>query len=777
VIDNRRGLLRPSHWAKPLEDAPVDTTVFQLNDDVYRGSQPFHNHETRGFFRERKIQTIINLRTANEEHENNEMKDEHWLDVLSSVKKTVHLELNPNTITPANLVKFLETIAACKKPVYIHCRQGIERTGVMCAAYRIVFENWTPEEAIAEMSEGYGFRECLPKLAKLIRSVNWDDMRDMVRSKSTVLLHLDEIYKTLNTADESVQNFINGVEQLSDILADNQVKQSLAADPDLRARFHEKYQACHRGIVKMFFDPHTRLAITIALMEKGNNFDWKEFVEKKVEPLFRLNEPFRPSAWAKPVPNPPPEAISLGRRSKKPIQRVGPLAPPPADAAVFQLNKDVYRGSQPSNDPDSIEFFRLLGIQTVVNLRAAHEEGMNEMRDQDWRGAHVQAIEHLELYPHAIAQEDIATFIKTIAASKKPVFVHCQAGIERTGVMCAAYRIVFENWTPDEAIAEMTAGYGSRKYLPDLAMLIRSVNWDDMRDVTRSKSTVLHDLDAIRKTLDSPDASHQNFRVGVERLNAILADNRVKQSLAADPDLRARFHEKYQACHRSIVDMFLNQHTQNEIKNALTRSDNHFSWGIFLSNQVDPLFRLTAPFRPDTWAIPVLDAPPNCTLYDMGPTANGRRFFRGDISWSQDTLAKLYKLGIRTICCIGDDFIRLARSNMYVRQLSLEPSDDECKKVEPVGIVTRPKAEVRVEKMNAALNTLLEESQQGPVLICSASVVDATVRAIGAACRMRFYNFEESDALAEMTQGYGNTQGLEGAMNLLRRWTNTKTTA
>jgi protein tyrosine/serine phosphatase len=35
-----------------------------------------------------------------------------------------------------------------------------------------------------------------------------------------------------------------------------------------------------------------------------------------------------------------------------------------------------------------------------------------------------------------------------------PVFVHCQRGADRTGVVIAAYRISHEQWTDEQAIAE-----------------------------------------------------------------------------------------------------------------------------------------------------------------------------------------------------------------------------------------------------------------------------------------------------------------------------------
>lgn len=42
-----------------------------------------------------------------------------------------------------------------------------------------------------------------------------------------------------------------------------------------------------------------------------------------------------------------------------------------------------------------------------------------------------------------------------------PVLIHCRAGLHRTGVMTAVYRMEYDGWTPAQAIAELKAnGFG-----------------------------------------------------------------------------------------------------------------------------------------------------------------------------------------------------------------------------------------------------------------------------------------------------------------------------
>lgn len=63
----------------------------------------------------------------------------------------------------AQVAEFLQLIRDNPdKQIFVHCRRGAERTGVMVAAYRISVEGWTPEQALAEMEEfkfrGFWFR-------------------------------------------------------------------------------------------------------------------------------------------------------------------------------------------------------------------------------------------------------------------------------------------------------------------------------------------------------------------------------------------------------------------------------------------------------------------------------------------------------------------------------------------------------------------------------------------------------------------------------------------
>jgi protein tyrosine/serine phosphatase len=56
--------------------------------------------------------------------------------------------------TASQQAQFLSLVSdASRQPVYVHCKEGRHRTGVMTALYRMTREGWTAERAFKEMKE------------------------------------------------------------------------------------------------------------------------------------------------------------------------------------------------------------------------------------------------------------------------------------------------------------------------------------------------------------------------------------------------------------------------------------------------------------------------------------------------------------------------------------------------------------------------------------------------------------------------------------------------
>jgi protein tyrosine/serine phosphatase len=59
-----------------------------------------------------------------------------------------------------------------------------------------------------------------------------------------------------------------------------------------------------------------------------------------------------------------------------------------------------------------------------------------------------------------ITNDEVISALKLIRAAqaKGPVLVHCQHGADRTGVVIAMYRIIYQGWSKQQALDEMENG-------------------------------------------------------------------------------------------------------------------------------------------------------------------------------------------------------------------------------------------------------------------------------------------------------------------------------
>lgn len=116
----------------------------------------------------------------------------------------------------------------------------------------------------------------------------------------------------------------------------------------------------------------------------------------------------------------------------------------------YKVSDALYRGAQPT--AEGMRQLKMLGIKTVVNLRSFHSD-RDEIADNNF------IYEHIYMKPWHPEDKEAVRFLKIVTdKSKTPVFVHCQRGADRTGVMCAIYRIVVQDWSKQQAIEEMTKG-------------------------------------------------------------------------------------------------------------------------------------------------------------------------------------------------------------------------------------------------------------------------------------------------------------------------------
>jgi protein tyrosine/serine phosphatase len=132
----------------------------------------------------------------------------------------------------------------------------------------------------------------------------------------------------------------------------------------------------------------------------------------------------------------------------------------------------LYRGAQPT--AEGMKNLKSMGVKTIINLRSFHS-------DRDEIGDTGLGYEHMYTKTWHIEEKEIVRFLQLVTnKDRTPCFVHCMQGVDRTGTMCAVYRIVIEGWDKEDAIAEMKA-IGHNTIWKNLPKLIRELDVEDIK--------------------------------------------------------------------------------------------------------------------------------------------------------------------------------------------------------------------------------------------------------------------------------------------------------
>lgn len=133
---------------KPPVDLP---RLLQVNEHLFRSAQPRDGAIKR--LHELGFKTIINLRGTSARTRAQEV-EAHALG-LNYFNFPLPNWGRPND---ARVARILEIISAPESGrVLIHCRSGVDRTGMIVALYRMQSEGWTTKDALAE-AERNGMR-------------------------------------------------------------------------------------------------------------------------------------------------------------------------------------------------------------------------------------------------------------------------------------------------------------------------------------------------------------------------------------------------------------------------------------------------------------------------------------------------------------------------------------------------------------------------------------------------------------------------------------------
>jgi len=161
--------VRPVEWAQPMLGVELKN-FYRVSGEVYRSKQP--DDEAMEALEAMGIRSILNLR---EYHSDEDEARETRLTLY-------HVPVNAAKVDDAFAVEALRVIADAEKPILIHCWHGSDRTGLVVALYRMVFQGWPREQAIDEfVNGGYGYHERFyPNLERYLQQVDIAAIRRQV---------------------------------------------------------------------------------------------------------------------------------------------------------------------------------------------------------------------------------------------------------------------------------------------------------------------------------------------------------------------------------------------------------------------------------------------------------------------------------------------------------------------------------------------------------------------------------------------------------------------
>ena len=162
---------RPKEWATPLalEGAP---NLHQVDKNFFRSAQPDATG-FKGLSTTHGVRSVISLRAFN--------ADEPLATGLDLKLKRVRI--NTWNIQRKDVVTALQDLRRASRdvPVLLHCQHGADRTGMISALYRILYQGWSKVAALDEMQNGnFGYHAIWGNIPRFIGRVKVEELKRAV---------------------------------------------------------------------------------------------------------------------------------------------------------------------------------------------------------------------------------------------------------------------------------------------------------------------------------------------------------------------------------------------------------------------------------------------------------------------------------------------------------------------------------------------------------------------------------------------------------------------
>lgn len=160
---------RPKQWAQSINN---QYNLYRMSPTLYRSALP--DPEAQTLLDPLKVETVVNFLKE---------PDSLWLSRANITQ--VQLPFRTKHVDDADVLASLRAILAAEQrgPVLMHCKHGLDRTGLMAAMYRVVVQGWSKEQALDEMRNGgFGDSKRLKYGTAYLQKVDVDKLRNGLAS-------------------------------------------------------------------------------------------------------------------------------------------------------------------------------------------------------------------------------------------------------------------------------------------------------------------------------------------------------------------------------------------------------------------------------------------------------------------------------------------------------------------------------------------------------------------------------------------------------------------
>lgn len=141
---------------------------------------------------------------------------------------------------------------------------------------------------------------------------------------------------------------------------------------------------------------------------------------------------------------------------------------------LHQVDSILWRSEQPSKK--GMEQIYKLGIKTIINLREKQKDTRKTV------GLDFTLLHH-PIVAWKINEQDVVAVMQLIEKAEKPILIHCKHGSDRTGCIIGTYRMLYNGWSKEQAIAELKdPKHGYHKFwFPEIEEILENLDIEKLK--------------------------------------------------------------------------------------------------------------------------------------------------------------------------------------------------------------------------------------------------------------------------------------------------------